>query len=134
MAQKGVMLLATIAVAAGTVVTTASFAGASESKPTAKSALVTGRQLYRQYCGKCHALATALAAGFGSAKGYGELGGPSFDQLQVPYAYSVQAVTEPTGGHELLRKRINSKQLHIVARWLARVTAKHPVPAFPTDG
>jgi mono/diheme cytochrome c family protein len=98
--------------------------------------LVTGRQLYRKFCGQCHALSAANAAGFGSNKkgGYGSLGGPSFNELRVPYDFSVTAVVEPTGGHEVVKKKITAKQLHAVAAYIARVTRKHPVPAFPTAG
>jgi mono/diheme cytochrome c family protein len=125
------------AVLAVTVVaSTRSLAHASPSATAAHADVLTGRQLYRKFCGQCHALAKALAAGFGSnnPKGLGQLGGPSFNELRVPYAFSVQAVTEPTGGHELLQHKINSKQLHLVARWLANATRNNPVPAYPTDG
>jgi len=125
------------AVLAVTVVaSTRSLAHAGTSATTAAAGVLTGRQLYRKFCGPCHALAEALAAGFGSNKptGLGKLGGPSFNELRVPYAFSVQAVTEPTGGHEILQRKITSKQLHVVARWLANATRTNPVPAYPTDG
>ena len=98
----------------------------SAAKPAA------GVQLYRQYCGKCHALAAALSAGFGTTTK--QNGGPSFNNLRVPYNYSIEAITEPTGGHELLSRRITPKQLEAVARWIAKVTARNPLPALPTDG
>jgi len=96
----------------------------------------TGRKLYREFCGKCHALDAALAAGFGSGTkfGFGEYGGPSFNPLRVPYAFSVTAVAQPTGGHEKVKAKMTSKQVHMVAAWIARVTRNHPVPAKPTDG
>ena len=105
----------------------------SASTPTTAS---QGRQLYRQFCGKCHALSVALAAGFGSSssKGLGDLGGPSFNEMRVPYVFSVTAVTEPTGGHEVVRTKITKKQLSVVATYIAKVTVHHPVPALPTDG
>jgi mono/diheme cytochrome c family protein len=93
---------------------------------------IAGRALYREYCGKCHALAVALAAGFGTKAN--PLAGPSFNNLRVPYKYSIQAVTEPTGGHELLSRKLNPKQLNVVAIYIAKVTARHPLPALPTDG
>lgn len=93
-----------------------------------------GRKLYRQFCGKCHALTAALAAGFGSQHGLGELGGPSFNELRVPYSFSITAVTLPTGGHEVVKKKMTRSQVQTVARYIARVTQKNPVPAFPTDG
>ena len=101
----------------------------------ATSQLITGRQLYRQFCGKCHALAAALSAGFGASKnGFGQLGGPSFNELNVPYKYSITAVTLPTGGHEVVRRKITPKQLITVATYVSRVTARNPIPALPTDG
>ena len=109
-------------------------ATASPSARATTSELVTGRQLYRQFCGKCHALAAALSAGFGSQKGYGTLGGPSFNELRIPYAFSVTAVTEPTGGHELVRRKITPTQLSRVSTFIARVTSHNPIPALPTDG
>ena len=98
--------------------------------------LATGRQLYRKFCGQCHALSAANAAGFGSnnSNGLGELGGPSFNALRVPYSFSVTAVVEPTGGHEVVKKKITAKQLRAVATYIAKVTRNHPVPAFPTSG
>ena len=97
---------------------------------------MTARALYRQFCGKCHALAQALAAGFGgsSKNGFGELGGPSFNELRVPYHYSITAVTIPTGGHEVVRRKIKPRQLIRVATYIATVTKHNPIPALPTDG
>ena len=113
----------------------ASFPGVGSSAAKTDD-LVVGRQLYRKFCGQCHALSAANAAGFGSNTkgGFGDLGGPSFNELRVPYAFSVTAVVEPTGGHEVLKKKITAKQLHAVAAYIARVTRNHPVPAFPTSG
>jgi len=118
------------------VSSTRSLATASPNARAASGELVTGRQLYRKFCGQCHALAAALSAGFGSnkANGYGKLGGPSFNTLRVPYAFSITAITEPTGGHEVVQKKISAKELHVVSQWLAKATARHPVPALPTDG
>jgi mono/diheme cytochrome c family protein len=92
----------------------------------------SGMQLYRQYCGKCHALAAALSAGFGPTTK--EDGGPSFNDLRVSYGFSIEAITEPTGGHEALGRKMTPKQIVTVARWIAKVTAHHPLPALPTDG
>ena len=49
--------------------------------------VITGRQLYRKFCGQCHALTAANAVGFGSnnKNGYGELGGPSFNERRVGF-------------------------------------------------
>jgi mono/diheme cytochrome c family protein len=99
------------------------------------NAIVVGRQLYRRYCGQCHALAQALSAGFGkNTAGVGANGGPSFNQLRVSYATSVNAVAEPTGGHEKLRTKISPKDLIAVARYIAKVTIHNPIPAMSTDG
>lgn len=128
------MFASTVAVATGAAATH-SFATASPHASTAASELVTARQLYRQFCGKCHALAQALSAGFGSSKnGFGTLGGPSFNELRVPYKYSITAVTLPTGGHEVVRRKITARQLSRVATYIATVTKKNPIPALPTDG
>ena len=129
-------MLVSAVVAVSVVASTRSLATASTSAPAAGSELVTGRQLYRKFCGQCHALSAALSVGFGSnnRSGFGKLGGPSFNALRVPYAFSITAVTEPTGGHEVVGKKITARQLHVVARWLAQATAHNPVPALPTDG
>ena len=135
MSRPRVVLALSIVVLAISAVSSADALVGSRAGTATTSELVTGRQLYRQFCGKCHALAAALSAGFGNAKGgLGDLGGPSFNELRVPYSYSVQAVTEPTGGHEIVRRRINPKQLKQVSLWLAKVTRSHPIPALPTDG
>jgi mono/diheme cytochrome c family protein len=122
-------------IAVGTFAIVTSSAATHVGTPTATANLVVGKRLYRQFCGQCHALSQALSAGFGSDSGaLKQLGGPSFNQLRVPYIYSVDAVSEPTGGHELVRRRITMAQLSEVAAYLAKVTARNPVPALPTDG
>jgi mono/diheme cytochrome c family protein len=129
------VITSTVVVATG-IASAHSFATASPSVSTTTGVLITGRQLYRQFCGKCHALAAAHAAGFGSSSksGLGALGGPSFNELRVPYTFSVTAVTEPTGGHEALRKKISSTQLSKVATFIAKVTSHNPIPPLSTDG
>ena len=52
----------------------------------------------------------------------------------MPSPYSIAAVTEPTGGHELLAKKITMAQLIKVSKYVATVTSGHPLPALPTDG
>ncbi len=105
--------------------------GATKPKPAP-----TPVQLYRTYCGVCHAFAPAASAGFGSSKksGLGTDGGPSFNQLRIPYAYTIQAITEPTGGHERVRLKVTPKQLTKIATYLAAATKQNPLPAMPTDG
>jgi mono/diheme cytochrome c family protein len=108
--------------------------GAAAGGDPAKVSL-DGKALYRTYCGKCHALAAALSAGFGSAGGgLGVNGGPGFNDLRVPAFYTIQAITEPTGGHELIHKKMKVSQVKAVAAWLARITARNPLPMLPTDG
>jgi mono/diheme cytochrome c family protein len=109
-------------------------AARSAASQPAASQLVVGKRLYRQYCGQCHALSQALSAGFGSSGGLGQNGGPSFNELRIPYVFSIEAVTEPTGGHELVSKRISMTQLSEVAAYIAKTTVHNPIPALPTDG
>ena len=92
-----------------------------------------GKQLYRKYCGQCHALAAALAAGFGSDKGLGENGGPSFNRLRVPFNLSVVAVTTPFAGHELVLSKLTWNEVNQVARFVAITTKSHPALAQPID-
>jgi mono/diheme cytochrome c family protein len=119
------------------IAATGSIATAGRSAATASDNPTVGRDLYRKFCGQCHALREARAVGFGSNKkktGLGVHGGPSFNELRVPYTMSVRHVTQPTGGHEIVRHKISSKQLHTVAAYVARITRDHPIPALPTDG
>ena len=92
-----------------------------------------GKQLYRKYCGQCHALAAALAAGFGSDKGLGENGGPSFNRLRVPFNLSVVAVTTPFAGHEAVLSKLTWSEVKQVARFVAVTTKSHPALAQPID-
>jgi mono/diheme cytochrome c family protein len=98
------------------------------------SSLEVGKQLYRKYCGQCHALTQALAAGFGSDNGLGQNGGPSFNNLKVPYNLSIVAVTEQFGGHELVVKRMTWSQLGQVASFVATATKNNPYTARVSDG
>jgi len=95
----------------------------------------SGEGLYRKYCGSCHALSAALSAGFGANRtGIAANGGPSLNNVRVPYSYTIEAITEPTGGHEQVQNKIGMAQLRKVALWLAQVTKRNPLPALPTDG
>jgi mono/diheme cytochrome c family protein len=96
--------------------------------------LVAGKKGYRQFCGQCHALAPALAAGFGSDHGLGNDGGPSFNNLKVPYNLSMVAVTGQFDGHALVVKRMTWKQLSQVAAFVDKVTQNHSYLAKVTDG
>jgi mono/diheme cytochrome c family protein len=93
-----------------------------------------GKKLYRKYCGQCHALDAALAAGFGSNNGLGTNGGPSFNNLRVPFSLSVLAVKQPFIGHEVLIRKMTWAQVTEVAAFVANVTKHHPVLAQFTDG
>jgi mono/diheme cytochrome c family protein len=131
-------VLVPLVVALAAVPATISLGAGSQSAPQAASTGIgnaaLGKQLYRQFCGQCHALAQALAAGFGSNNGLGTLGGPSFNNLRVPYDLSIVAVTEQFGGHELVVKRMTWQQLDTVASFLASATRTNPYLARISDG
>jgi mono/diheme cytochrome c family protein len=95
---------------------------------------LTGKQLYRKYCGQCHALKVALAAGFGSGNGLGTNGGPSFDKLRVPFNLSVLAVTQPFIGHEVLVHKMTWAQIEKVSKFVESATRNHSVVAQKIDG
>jgi mono/diheme cytochrome c family protein len=100
----------------------------------APSQLAQGKQLYRKFCGQCHALSQALAAGFGSDTGLGVNGGPSFNDLRVPYTLSYVAVTEQFGGHELVVTRMTYPQLQLVCSFVQAATKANPYLARISDG
>jgi len=121
--------------ALGAVVIAAPSVGAGASTPgTTKQNLVVGKELYREYCGECHALSAALAAGFGSNNGLGQFGGPSFNNLRVPFNLSVVAVTEGFAGHEVVVTKVNWAELHEVAAYLAAATKHNAYLARVSDG
>ena len=93
-----------------------------------------GKKLYRRWCGQCHALTQALAAGFGSDLGLGRDGGPSFDTLRVPFNLSVVAVTTPFAGHEVVFRKMTWTEVKQVASYIQTVTKHHPGLAQPIDG
>src|SRR5260221_6957616 len=103
--------------------------GGTEVSPGLKG----GKQLYRKYCGQCHALAAALAAGFGSDKGLGLNGGPGFNRLRVPFNLSIVAVTTPFAGHEVVFTKLTWNEVRQVAKYVAVVTKKPPALAQPID-
>jgi mono/diheme cytochrome c family protein len=133
--RQTLCIVVSIVVAVAAVAAAHSFAATKPATTTVTaSTTLTGRELYREFCGQCHALATALAAGFGSSGKLGTLGGPSFNTLRVPFEVSVNAVAEPTGGHAQVHKAITWNQLLTVSRYIATATVHHPIPALPTDG
>ena len=96
--------------------------------------IVAGKRAYRTYCGQCHALAEALAAGFGAENKFGQDGGPSFNELKVSASLCISAITELFGGHEIVLKKMNWTQIHDVAAFVEVATKKHPLVAKLTDG
>jgi mono/diheme cytochrome c family protein len=108
--------------------------GATAGRQAVPTKAELGKQLYRKYCGQCHALQAALAAGFGSDKGLGQDGGPSFNNLKVPFNLSIVAVTEQFGGHELVVKRMTWTQLNQVSSFVASATKGNPYLARISDG
>jgi hypothetical protein len=122
------------AVLAAVPVTYALAAGQRTQAAASPSSLAVGKQLYRKYCGQCHALSQALAAGFGSDKGLGTDGGPSFNDLRVPFNLSIVAVTEQFGGHELVVKRMTWDQLNQVSSFVQVATKENEYLARISDG
>jgi mono/diheme cytochrome c family protein len=106
----------------------------SSGTPSGAGSLDSGKRLYRKYCGQCHALRVALAAGFGSDNGLGTNGGPSFDNLRVPFNLSVLAVTQPFVGHEVLVHKMTWTQIQTVSKFVQNATRHHSVLAQKIDG
>jgi mono/diheme cytochrome c family protein len=129
-----IVLILTVSAALASV--TAGFAlGGSRADPPATAAeLEKGKKLYRKYCGQCHALREARAVGFGSEKGLGSDGGPSFNNLRVPYYLSVLLVTQRSAGHEKLARKLKWHEVKKVSAFVARATRDHPILALPIDG
>ena len=96
--------------------------------------VVQGKALYRKFCGNCHALKEALAAGFGGNSQLGQDGGPSFDNLKVSANLSIVAVTEQFGGHELVVRRMTWQQIYNVSAFVQQATLHHPYTARVSDG
>jgi hypothetical protein len=96
--------------------------------------VVAGKKAYRTYCGQCHALDEALAAGFGGENKFGEDGGPAFNQLRVSASLCISAITELFSGHEIVLKKMNWTQIHDVSAFVEKATKKHPIVAKLTDG
>ena len=116
---------------------------AADNGPTAKKApaatrvvgdVVAGKKAYRTYCGQCHALAEALAAGSGGVNKFGQDGGPAFDELRVSASLCISAITELFSGHEIIVKKMNWTQIHDVSAFVEKATKKHPIVAKLTDG
>jgi mono/diheme cytochrome c family protein len=130
-------MITLLALATSLAATSGSYAlgsrGAGEPSASAKR-LETGKRLYRKYCGQCHALTAARAAGFGSNRGLGKDGGPSFNNLRVPYGLSVLLINQASNGHERLFHKLTWAEIRDVSAFLAAATKDHPLLARPTDG
>src|SRR5262245_61682672 len=89
-AVRRTLFAAVLAAVAGSVIASSPGVGSSAAL---SDELVTGSKLCRKFCGQCHALRAANAAGFGSNKSNGlvSLGGPSFNELRVLFSFSVTA-------------------------------------------
>jgi hypothetical protein len=97
--------------------------------------LVQGKALYRKFRGQCHALSAAESAGFGCNDcGLGTDGGPSFNNLKVPYDLSVQAITGSFAGHEVVIKKMTFPQIYAVSAFTAAATGHNPYLARESDG
>lgn len=133
-----IAVLSCMALALGAVIFTSPSTGATSSVAlapvTSPAQLVIGKELYREYCGECHALSAALAAGFGSNNGLGQFGGPSFNNLRVSFSISIQAVTLGFAGHEVVVTKMNWQQLDQVSSYLAQATKINNYPARISDG
>jgi mono/diheme cytochrome c family protein len=132
----GVAALLAAAAALTAASATLALAGREAAPPAAaaQAKLEKGKRLYRKYCGQCHALREARAVGFGTDGVLGKNGGPSFDNLRVPFNLSVLLVTQRSSGHENLPRKLTWAQVRDVAAFVAKVTRDHPMPALPIDG
>jgi hypothetical protein len=129
------LLRAGLLAAAATTLLLAPATFALDSGPSLEpSNMTTGKRLYRKYCGQCHSLTVALAAGFGSNNGLGTDGGPSFETLRVPFNLSVLAVTQPFIGHERLVHKMTWIEIKQVSAFVATATKHHTVLAHNIDG
>jgi uncharacterized low-complexity protein len=123
----------TLGSAAAVWASTSSHAAASQATRSEYN-IVAGKKDYRTYCGQCHALAAALAAGFGAENKFGQDGGPSFDDLRVSYSLSFQAITGSFAGHELIVRKMSWTQIYDVSAFVQAATLKHPTVAKISDG
>ena len=126
--------LVSAAIALGVGLTTSAGASSGASPSISSSRYEAGKRLYRKYCGQCHALREARAVGFGTNDRLGKEGGPSFNNLRVPYGLSVALITQRSNGHERLVHKLTWAQVTTVADFIAAATKTHPLLALPTDG
>jgi mono/diheme cytochrome c family protein len=109
-------------------------AGGAGEPAAGPATLEAGRRLYRKYCGQCHALRAANAAGFGSKPKLGQEGGPSFNTLRVPFALTVWLLTQSSAGHERIAHKLKWTEVRDVATFIASSTKSHSILAQPIDG
>jgi hypothetical protein len=127
-ARARLLVLLALAVAIGVP---AAYGSSSAGPTTTKAKDAAGRQLYRKYCGQCHAFKPARAVGFGQDKLKTDPG-PSFDHLRVPYSLSVNAVVLAIGGHETIYQKMSWKELYDVSKWLDANTRTNKILATIT--
>jgi mono/diheme cytochrome c family protein len=132
--RKVVALLALVMVCGWTWAGYALAARGAGDPRSASAKMDTGRRLYRKYCGHCHALREAHAAGFAGKPKLGQEGGPNFNNLRIPFGLSVSLLTQASAGHELFFHRLKWAEIRDVSRFVATATKDHPVLAHPTDG
>lgn len=125
-----------LVIALGAPVADASKGGRVHAAAPKPAVIESGKKIYRQFCGQCHALKEARAVGFGSAKkkGVGEDGGPSLDPLKVSYAMSLASITMLFGGHEKVVRKMTWKQVKDVSWFVQYATRHHKIVAKYSDG
>jgi mono/diheme cytochrome c family protein len=125
-----VRIAAVLAVVVALAVPIAAALAAARPPATAKQ-LADGRQLYRKYCGQCHALKQANAVGFGQAKGDTDPG-PSLNNLRVPWSLCVDAIVLAISGHETIQNKMSWQQISNVSAFVEKATRANPIPANVT--
>ena len=103
-------------------------AGWALRKPATPEVLEVGRKLYRKYCGQCHALKAARAAGFGQDKLKTDPG-PSLNSLRVPWNLSVLAIVLAISGHETIQDKMTWQEVADVSTFVDKVTRGNPILA-----
>ncbi len=94
-----------------------------------------GKALYRKFCGQCHALSAARAAGFGcNDRGLGTDGGLSFNNPNVPHNSGPGDYWIIPAGHEIVIKKMDFPQIYAVSAFTAAATSSNPYLARESDG
>jgi hypothetical protein len=101
-------------------------------KPTAEEKImIEGRKLYREFCGHCHALKAARAAGFGQPT---TEPGPDFNDVRVTYRRSINAIVESIAGHETISTEMTWQELRDVSKYVHFHTRKNLLPGTTAYG